>query len=73
MISINLFFLLRNGVYPYECMGEWEKFNETLFSQKDEFHSNLNMVDTTDAVYMHAERVCKDFEIKSLGKNHNFY
>ena len=35
--------------------------------------SNLNMVDITDQDYMHAKRVCKDFEMKDLGEHHDFY
>ena len=31
------------------------------------------MEDITDADYMHAKRVCKDFEIKNLGKYHYLY
>ena len=31
------------------------------------------MDDITDADYMHAKRVCKDFEIKNLGKYHGLY
>ena len=26
--------LLRNGVYPYEYIDDWEKFNETLLPEK---------------------------------------
>ena len=26
--------LLRKGVYPYEYMDDWEKFNETLLPEK---------------------------------------
>ena len=44
-------------------MNEWEKVNETVLSQKEEFYSNLNIEDNTDADYMHVKRVCKDFEI----------
>ena len=32
--------------------------------KKEEFYSNLDMEDITDADYIHAKRVCKDFEIK---------
>ena len=32
--------LLRKGVYPYNCMDEWEKFNETSLPEKEEFYSN---------------------------------
>ena len=52
--------LLRKDDYPYEYMMS----NETSLSEKEEFYSNLNMEDITDADYMHAKRVCKDFEIK---------
>ena len=31
------------------------------------------MEDITDADYAHARKVCKDFEIKNLGKYHNLY
>ena len=31
------------------------------------------MADITDADYMHAKRVCKDFEIKHLGEYHDLY
>ena len=44
-------------------MDDWEKFNETT-PEKEELYSNLNMEGITDANYMHAKRVCKDFEIK---------
>ena len=55
--------LLRKGVYPYEYMGELEKFNEISLPGK-EFYSNVNMEDVTCADYMHAKRVRKNFEIK---------
>ena len=58
--------LLRTSAYSYEYMDEWEKFNETLVPEKEEFYSNLNMKDITDADYMHARRVCKD-------EYHNLY
>ena len=31
------------------------------------------MEDFTDADYVHAKRVCKDFEIKNLGEYHDLY
>ena len=29
--------LLQKGVYPYEYMNDWEKFNETLLAEKEDF------------------------------------
>ena len=42
-------------------MDDCEKFSETL-PKKEDFYSNLNMEDITDADYAHAKRVSKDFE-----------
>ena len=55
--------LLRNDVYPYEYLDESEKFNKTLSNEKQKFYNNLNMEHITDADYIHAKRVCQDFEI----------
>ena len=68
-----IFLLLRKGVYPYEYMNEWEKFNETTLPEKEKFYSSLNMEDITDADYMHRKRVYKDFEIKNLKEYHDLY
>ena len=65
--------LLRKDVYPYEYMNDWEKFNGTTLPETEEFYSNLNTEDITNADYMHAKRVCKDFEIKHLGEYHDLY
>ena len=56
--------LLRKGVYPYECMDEWEKFNEICLPEKEDFYWNINIENITDADCMHTKRVCKDLEIK---------
>ena len=54
-------------------MADWEKFNETSLPEKEDFYSHLNMEDIADADDVHAKRVCKDFEIKNLGKYHDLY
>ena len=54
-------------------MDEWEKCNETTLPEKEDFYSNLNVEYNTDADYMHAKRVCKDFKIKHLGEYHDLY
>ena len=37
-----------------------------FLAEKEDFCRHLNMEDITDADYMHAKRVCKDFKIKNL-------
>ena len=65
--------LLRKGIFPYEYIDGWEKFNETILPEKEDIYSNLNREDITDADYMHAKIVCKDFEMKHLGEYHDLY
>ena len=61
--DINKFILLlRKGVYPYEYMDDWKKFNETTLLLKEEFYSSLNV--KKNYRYTLYERVFKDFEIK---------
>ena len=65
--------LLRKGVYPYEYMDSWEKFNETVLPPKKDFYSNLNLEDISDEDYKHAQKVWDVFEIKNLGEYHDLY
>ena len=65
--------MLREGVYSYEYMDDWDKFNETSLLEKEDFYSHLKMENITNADYVHAKRVCKDFEIKDLGEYHGLY
>ena len=44
--------LLRKGVYPYEYMDSWQRFDETSLPDKEDFYSNLNMEDITDVDYI---------------------
>ena len=63
--------LLRKSVYPCGYVDEWEELTERPLSE--EFYSNLNMEDITDADYMYTKGVCQDFEIKNLGEYQDFY
>ena len=65
--------LLRKGVYPYEYMDSWERFNEKLLPSKKDFYSNLNMEDINDIDYRHADNVFKRFKLKNLGDYHDLY
>ena len=65
--------LLRKGLYPYEYMDDWEKYNETSIPEKDDFYSHLSMEDITVADDVYAKRVCKNFEIKNSVEYHYLY
>ena len=70
---IKFILLLRKGVYPYEYMDSWEKFNETSLPSKEDFYSNLNMEDIDDTDYRHGNNVLKGFKLENLGDYHDLY
>ena len=57
--------MLRKGVYLYEYMDSWERFDETLLPDKEAFYSNLNMEDITDVDYRHGKRYLKILIMKT--------
>ena len=64
--------LLRKGVYPYEYMNSWERFNETSFPDKKCFYSELNLEDITDKEYNHAQKVFKESSTH-IGDYHDLF
>ena len=72
--DINKFkLLLRKGVYPYEYIDSWKRFNETELPSKDKFYSELNLEDISDDDYAHAISVWNTFNSSNLGEYHDLY
>ena len=65
--------LLRKGVYPYEYMDSWERFDEISLPDKEAFYSSLNMEDIADVDHRHAKGVFKSLNNKNLGDYHDLY
>ena len=65
--------LLKKGVYPYEYMDGWDKFNETSIPSKESFYNNLTMENITETDYIHANNVFKTFKFNNLGDYHDLY
>ena len=65
--------MLRKGVYPYEYMDNWERFNETSLPSKESFYSNLNMENIKDIDYRHGNNVFNKFKLNNLGEYHDLY
>ena len=62
----------KKGVYPYDFMDSFEKFNEKL-PPKEEFYSILNDEHITDKDYQHAQTVWNTFNLKNMGEYHDLY
>ena len=54
--------MIRKGVYPYEYVDSWKKFEETSLPPKDAFYSRLNMKGISDQDCEHAQQVWKAIE-----------
>ena len=65
--------LIRKGVYPYEYMDSWNKFEEKQLPSKDEFYSKLNMSGISEKDYQHACKVWNEFGLKNMGDYHDLY
>ena len=55
----------QKGVYPYDFMDSFKKFNQMALPTKDQFYSILNNQHITDDEYDHAKKVWKTFKIKT--------
>ena len=65
--------LSQKGVYPYDFMDSFEKFDQMKLPTKDQFYSILNDQHITDDEYDHAKKVWKAFKIKTMGEYHDLY
>ena len=64
--------MVRKGVYPYDYMDSFNKFNEKL-PPKEEFYSILNDEHISDEDYEHAQDVWDAFSLKTMGECHDLY
>ena len=64
--------MVRKGVYPYDYMDSFEKFNHKLPSKED-FYSILNDQHISNEDYEHAQNVWNKFSLKNMGDYNNLY
>ena len=63
----------QKGVYPYEYMNSFKRFDECKIPSKDKFYSSLKDKGISDEDYERAIDVWNTFNIKSLGEYHDLY
>ena len=66
--DVNKFVLvLRKGVFPYEYIDSWEKFDETSPPDKEAYYSKINEEGIRNTDYAHTQKVWEVFKIKDNG------
>ena len=58
--------LTEKGVYPYDYMNSFDKFNDEVLPDKDDFYSRLSEENITDEDYEKALQIWKHFNIKKM-------
>ena len=69
--GMKLSLMSQKGVYPYDHMNSFKKFDQTELPTKDQFYSVLNDQHITNDEYNHAKRVWKTFNIYTMGEYHD--
>jgi hypothetical protein len=63
----------QKGVYPYEYMDSFDKFEDKSLPDKTEFYNTMNNTNISNEDYPRAKRVWKTFEMKNMGGYHDLY
>ena len=64
---------LKKGIYPYEYMDDWDRFNEEILPDKSDLYSSFNMEEISEIDYRHAKEVFNKFNIKNLEQYHDLH
>ena len=65
--------MTKKGVYPYDYMNSFEKFEDNRLPKKEDFFSIMNNEHITDEEYQHAQNVWNEFGLSSMGEYHDLY
>ena len=65
--------LLLKGIYPYEYMDSWPRFDKEDLPPKEAFYSKFSGEGITDGDYAHRKRAWDAFGCTSVGDYHDLY
>ena len=63
----------QKGIYPYDHMDSFDRFNETKLPVQQDFYSILNNEHISDKQYKDAQNVWNTFNLKTMGDYHDLY
>ena len=70
-VQFNL--MKRKGVYPYDYMDSFSKFNDTELPKREDFYSLLTDNNISEDDYSHAKDVWNTFNLQNMGEYHDLY
>ena len=70
-VQFNL--MKRKGVYPYDYMDSFSKFNDTELPEREDFYSLLYQKSISQDDYSHAKNVWNTFNLQNMGEYHDLY
>jgi len=74
IVSEDSFLLLtKKGIYPYDYVDDFTKFDEESLPTIDKFHNKLNDSNINEKQYEHAQNVWIKFNINNLGEYSDLY
>ena len=65
--------MLRKGVYPYDFMDDFDKFDLEKLPSRESFFSLLSNEGILESDYQQAHKVWKLFNMKNMGDYHDLY
>ena len=65
--------LTRKGIYPYEYINSWDRFEGTQLPPINAFYGSLNMSSKSEDDYQCVQKVWEEFKIRNLGDYHDLY
>ena len=70
-VQFNL--MKRKGIYPYDYMDSFSKFNDTELPDIEEFYDLLKDTNISENDYKHANNVWNTFNLQNMGEYHDLY
>ncbi|XP_069366011.1 uncharacterized protein [Maniola hyperantus] len=65
--------LRKKGIYPYDYVDSWDKFEEIQLPPKENFYNSLKLEHISDDDYERAKLIWQTFDIHSLGDYTDLY
>ena len=63
----------KKGIYPYDYMDSWHKFNQTDLPKMEDFYDSLKEKNISEADYNYFLKTYGDLGCKNLGDYHDLY